>query len=90
MVNTSHLLIPLLMPNQVQKEIIINEVLIRIDTILNQGIKSIHVNIPLTRPKNGDTYIIDTKSMKEWETKNQYIAYYRDEFIKSNESMQFG
>ncbi|AIL64477.1 hypothetical protein NOVO_00330 [Rickettsiales bacterium Ac37b] len=91
MVNTSHLLIPLLMPNQSQKEVIINEAFIIIDVMLNRGVKSINVDTPPNSTQNGDIYIVGDKPTEEWVTKNKHIAYYQDgwRFIKPNEGMQF-
>jgi hypothetical protein len=72
---TPNLNLQLLQYNQIQKEIVVNEALIIIDTLLNNAIKNI-LNEPPPNPKDGDTYIIDNNAIKEWRDKTHYLAFY--------------
>lgn len=73
---TSNLQIKLLYSHQAQKELSINEALIKIDSILNAGAISMNVNVPPTPPKTGDLYIIGNLPQDIWKDYPQHITYY--------------
>lgn len=73
---TSNLNLSLLYSHQAQKEITINEALIKIDALLNSGAKSNGINIPPIEPTSGDMYIVGTEPQGVWGNNPNEIAYY--------------
>ncbi len=73
---TSHLDIKLIYSNQAQKEILINEAFIKIDSLLNSGIISMKLNAPPTNPKSGDKYIVGEEPKGDWSHHHNKICYY--------------
>lgn len=88
--NTTHLDLKLLATNQAQKEIVVNEALLKIDALLNTGAKGLYQKAPPEEPQNGDVYIIGESPTGTWQDHSKEITYYQDgwHFIPPNEGMQ--
>ena len=73
---TSHLNIKLIYSHQAQKEILINEALIKIDSLLNSGVISMNIATPPDSPENGDKYIVGADPKGIWLNHQGQISYY--------------
>lgn len=91
MENTTNLKLPLLIPNQSQKEITHNEALIIIDNILQNGVIDKDLTTPPTEPNNNDIYIVGNNATGDWENKDKQIAFYDNgwRFIEPREGFIF-
>jgi Protein of unknown function (DUF2793) len=77
MTKTPHLAIPLLVPNQAQKEITINEALLLIEVLLVGVVKEIYLNHPPADEASAqDIYIIGENPRDIWHDKANHIAYF--------------
>lgn len=76
---TNNFSLPLIYQNQSQKEILINESLTIIDSILAKGAISI-TSTPPSLPNNGDLYIVGASATGAWVGKDDQIAYYVTEW----------
>jgi hypothetical protein len=87
---TKNLNITKLISSQSQKEVTINEALIRIDAILNVGAIDRDINIPPGLPNDGDLYIIGLSPIGDWASNADGIAYYQQQwnFITPSEGMR--
>ncbi|KJV68737.1 DUF2793 domain-containing protein [Candidatus Neoehrlichia procyonis] len=67
----------LVLQNQSQKEITVNEALIKIDALMNNCILKLYSNNYIDPPKSGDMYIIGNNPIiTEWLNKTHYVTYY--------------
>lgn len=76
MATTSHLGVTLVEQAQAQKEITVNQALIRIDALLNTGAKDRDINTPPASPVAGDVYIIGSTPTGAWAGQARNIAYF--------------
>lgn len=76
MEETTNLKLPLLIPNQSQKEITHNEALIIIDNLMNNGVKDKDLTTPPENPSQNDLYIVGVGASGEWEGKDNQLAFY--------------
>ena len=91
MEETTNLKLPLLVPNQSQKEITHNEALIIIDNILQNGIIDKDLIIPPENPNTNDMYIVGEGAIDKWEGKDNYLVFYDNgwRFIEPREGFTF-
>ena len=91
MEETTNLKLPLLVPNQSQKEITHNEALIIIDNILQNGIIDKDLITPPENPNTNDMYIVGEGAIGKWEGKDNYLAFYDNgwRFIEPREGFTF-
>lgn len=91
MEETTNLKLPLLIPNQSQKEITHNEALVIIDNILQNGVIDKDLITPPTEPNSNDIYIIGSNATGDWEGKDKQIAFYDNgwRFIEPREGFIF-
>ncbi len=91
MTTTSHLSLTLVAQNQAQKEVTVNDALVRIDAVLNTGVIDKDLNTPPGSPANGDVYIVNTSPTGAWSGKAKQLAYYYQGwyFIAPREGMLF-
>lgn len=75
---TPNLNLYLLKPNQLQKELTINEALISIDGLINKIVKSTSLTQPPNKPQNGDLYMIPKEARHIWEDYSNHIALYNN------------
>lgn len=76
MEETTNLKLPLLVPNQSQKEITHNEALIILDNLLNNGVKDKDLTTPPENPSQNDLYIVGVGASGDWEDKDNQLAFY--------------
>jgi hypothetical protein len=76
MTKTPHLAIPLLVPNQAQKEITLNEALLLIEVLLVGVAKDIYLKQPPDNAGEQDIYIIGENPTDIWQHKANHIAYF--------------
>ena len=76
MEETTNLKLPLLVPNQSQKEITHNEALVILDNLVNNGVKDKDLIIPPENPSQNDLYIVGVGASGEWEGKDNQLAFY--------------
>lgn len=76
MEETTNLKLPLLVPNQSQKEITHNEALVILDNLMNNGVKDKDLTIPPENPSQNDLYIVGVGASGEWEGKDNQLAFY--------------
>lgn len=76
MEETTNLKLPLLVPNQSQKEITHNEALVILDNLVNNGVKDKDLAIPPENPSQNDLYIVGVGASGEWEGKDNQLAFY--------------
>ncbi len=76
MEETTNLKLPLLVPNQSQKEITHNEALIIIDNLMNNGVKDKDLTTPPENPSQNDLYIVGVGATGEWVGKDNQLAFY--------------
>ena len=90
MATTNHLQISLVEQSQAQKEITINQAIIRLDTMLNTGAKSRYISTPPTSPANGDLYIVGNSPTADWAGQAGKLAYFDEiwRFITPNEGIK--
>lgn len=88
---TKNLDITYIATNQVNKEILVNEGFLKIDSLLNNGAISANITNPPASPNESDLYIIPSSATDEWNGKDGSITYYHTskawEFITPNEGM---
>jgi len=89
MATTSHLGVTLVEQAQAQKEVTVNQALIRIDALLNTGAKDRDLNAPPASPLAGDVYIIGASPTGAWLGQARNIAYFDQiwRFITPKEGM---
>lgn len=89
MATTSHLGITLVESSQAQKEVTVNQALVRADAILNTGAKTRGQNTPPGSPVAGDVHIVGLSPTGDWSGQADKIAYYDQtwKFIAPNEGM---
>lgn len=89
MTNTTNLSIALLATGQAQKEVTINEALIRLDALLNTGALDKDLNIPPSSPATGDLYIVAASPTGDWSGKAGWITYFDQiwRFVQPKEGM---
>lgn len=73
---TTNLAISLLEQSQAQKEITINQALMRIDALMNTGAKSRSTSTPPASPSAGDVYIMTTSPTGAWAGQAGKIAWF--------------
>ena len=78
MANSTHLELPLLAAAQAQKHVTHNEALLRLDAIVQLGIKDRHLTSPPGSPADGDRYIPASGATGDWEDWDLNIAWYVD------------
>lgn len=78
MANSTHLELPLLAAAQAQKHVTHNDALLRLDAIVQLGIKDRHLTSPPGSPSNGDRYIPASGATGAWEDWDLNIAWYVD------------
>lgn len=76
MENTKNLKLPLLVPNQSQKEITHNEALVIIDNLLNNGVINKDLTIPPENPAQNSLYIVAKNAIDVWMGKDNQLAYF--------------
>lgn len=76
MEETTNLKLPLLVPNQSQKEITHNEALVILDNLVNNGVKDKDLTTPPENPSQNDLYIVGLGASGEWEGKDNQLAFY--------------
>ncbi len=76
MTSTNHLAITLVEQAQAQKEVTVNQALVRIDAFLNTGAKSRTTNAPPGSPASGDLYIVGAAPTGVWTGQAGKLAYY--------------
>lgn len=76
MVDTPHLQATLVETAQAQKEVTVNEALVRLDALLNTGIIDRDLNAPPGSPTYGDVYIVGSAPTGAWAGKAGQIAYF--------------
>lgn len=83
---TPNMAISLLVTQQAQKEITVNEALLRIDALLNSFAISAQFSNPPNEVKDGDLYIIAVNATGEWQGKEQQLAFFYQgwRYIKPN------
>lgn len=91
MENTTNLKMPLLVPNQSQKEITHNEALIIIDNILQNGVVDKDLTTPPSSPNTNDIYIVGASATGAWSGKDNQLAFYDNgwRFIEAREGFTF-
>ncbi|MFM6933415.1 MAG: DUF2793 domain-containing protein [Novosphingobium sp.] len=70
---TPRMALPLLYPGQAQKEVFVNEALVRIDALLHARIEAI-ASAPLSAPADGQCWIVGENPVGEWVGKFGQIA----------------
>ena len=76
MEETTNLKLPLLVPNQSQKEITHNEALVILDNLVNNGVKDKDLTTPPENPSQNDLYIVGVGASGDWEDKDNQLAFY--------------
>jgi hypothetical protein len=76
MTTTPHLAITLIEQAQAQKEVTMNDALMRMDAILNGGAIAAHLATPPTSPSRGDMYIVATSPTGAWAGHATHMAYF--------------
>jgi hypothetical protein len=76
MANTLHIGLTLVEQVQAQKEVIINQALMRMDALLNTGATSRVLDAPPGSPLAGDLYIVGNSPSGAWLGKALQIAYF--------------
>lgn len=76
MATTTHLAITLVEQSQAQKEVTVNQALVRIDALMNSGAKSRNVNTPPGSPASGDVYIVGSSPTGVWAGNAAKLAYF--------------
>ncbi len=88
---TKNLGLPLLIPNQAQKEITHNEALIILDNLIQNTVITKNLNIPPQEPKTNDLYIVGENASDVWLNKDFQLAFYDNgwRFIEPKEGITF-
>jgi hypothetical protein len=73
---TTHLQLTLLEQAQAQKEVTVNNALVKIDALLNAGALTSSNNTPPTSPNAGDIHIIGSTPTGAWAGKSKQITYF--------------
>jgi len=76
MTQTNNLAISLLEQSQAQKEITINQAIVRIDSLLNTAAKSRSLATPASSPAQGDLYIVASSPTGDWAGQAGKITYF--------------
>src|SRR6185295_16253008 len=89
MTTTTHLGITLVEQSQAQKEVTVNQALMRLDALLNNGAKSRATNTPPGSPASGDLYIVGGAPTGAWSGQANKLGYYDQgwHFITPSEGM---
>jgi hypothetical protein len=73
---TPHLGIALVEQAQAQKEVTVNEAVIRLEALLNNGAIDNQLNTPPVSPADGDVYLVPNGATGAWSGEDQAIAFY--------------
>lgn len=73
---TPNLSITYLAQNQTNKEILVNEAFLKIDSLINNGAISISTITPPVSPNDSDLYIIPNSATGDWSGEDGKITYY--------------
>jgi Protein of unknown function (DUF2793) len=76
MATTAHLGITLVEQAQAQKEVTVNEALIRLDALLNNGAITADATTPPVSPASGDVYLVGTGATGAWAGHATHITYF--------------
>jgi hypothetical protein len=76
MTTTSKFDIPLLYANQAQKDVTVNQALVRIDSVLQLNVVSRTLTLAPTLPSDEDKYIVAAGATGVWEGQDGAIAIY--------------
>lgn len=89
MTTTTNLSLTLVEQSQSQKEVTVNEALIKIDAVLNRGAKDKDLATPPGSPATGDVYIVAASATGAWSGHSGRLAFYQQtwQFITPNEGM---
>ncbi|WP_298470328.1 DUF2793 domain-containing protein [uncultured Erythrobacter sp.] len=70
---TNQFQLPLLFAGQAQKEFFVNQSLVLVDSLLQQGVVAT-LDAPPASPEDGDTYLVGESPSGEWENNEARIA----------------
>ncbi len=88
---TKNLEITYLSQNQTNKEILVNEGFLKIDSLINNGAKSLSLATPPSSPEEGDLYIIASSATDDWSGEEAKLTYYHPSkgwvILEPNEGM---
>lgn len=89
MTTTTNLGLTLVEQAQAQKEVTVNEALVRIDALLNRGALDKDLATPPGSPASGDLYIVAASPTGDWSGHAGEIAYYEQiwRFVTPNEGL---
>lgn len=89
MVTTPYLGIALVEQAQAQKEVTVNQALMRLDAAVRGGVLDKDLSTPPTSPAQGDAYLVATTASGAWAGKEGQIAYFDQlwRFISPDEGM---
>lgn len=89
MATTAHLGITLIEQAQAQKEVSVNEALLRMDALLNTGAKDKDLAAPPSSPAEGDVYIVAASATGDWTGQSGNLAYFNQiwRFIAPREGL---
>ncbi len=76
MADTPHLGITLVEQSQAQKEVTVNEALVRLDAVLGGGALDKDLATPPLSPSEGDVYIISSSATDDWAGHDGEVTYY--------------
>jgi len=89
MTQTNNLKIDLVAQSQSQKEVTINEAVVRLEAVQNRGVVDKDLATPPGAPAEGAAYIVAATATGAWTGKETNIAYYNNgwRFIAANEGL---
>jgi hypothetical protein len=79
-----------LVQSQAQKELLVNENFVHLESLLFSSVASDELTSPPSQPDKHSFYIIPKDAQGEWNGYSNHISYYNDEgwnFIKSRKGM---
>ncbi len=76
MTTTPHLFLPMLEASQAQKEVTVNESLMRLDALLYTGALTYGLQVPVANPQTGDIHLIGDNPTGEWQGYAYHVAYF--------------
>jgi hypothetical protein len=89
--NTKNIDLNYISQNQSQKEILLNEAFLKIDSLLNTGAKSCSTVMPPSEPNESELYIIPVAATNEWENHDNEVTYFHSSkgwvFLTPNEGL---
>jgi hypothetical protein len=77
-IKTPNLGLFLIKPNQLQREIIINEAFVSFDGLINNSVQSITTTILPAEPQLGDLYAVPDNSTQKWLQKENHLALFNN------------